>query len=126
MLFHDERVCQSIVKTRRLEPVRTGAHDGTDDTSSAIVPALERAGMEFLNHGEPSVRLRRAKRKRQGVCAPISSVGRLNDCAADALAEPDVAPLVARRTYPRKRKARSVCSPDRYLDLKRRRRRARR
>jgi transcriptional regulator with XRE-family HTH domain len=54
----------SIVTIKRLESVGTGPLGGTDKTYGAIVAALERVGIEFLNHGEPGVRLRKAKRKR--------------------------------------------------------------
>jgi hypothetical protein len=37
---------------------------GTDETYGAIVSALALVGVEFQNHGEPGVRLRKAKRKR--------------------------------------------------------------
>lgn len=37
---------------------------GQKETADKIVTALERASIEFLNHGEPGVRLRKAKRKR--------------------------------------------------------------
>jgi len=53
----------SIVTIKRLESVGTGPLGGTDETYGAIVSALERVGIEFQNHGEPGVRLRKRNRK---------------------------------------------------------------
>jgi transcriptional regulator with XRE-family HTH domain len=51
----------SISTIERLEAV-DGELGGWPATATKIVQALERAGIEFANHGEPGVRLRRAKK----------------------------------------------------------------
>jgi transcriptional regulator with XRE-family HTH domain len=53
----------SIVTIKRLESMGTGPLGGTDETYGAIISALEKVGIEFQNHGEPGVRLRKRSRK---------------------------------------------------------------
>ena len=62
-----ERSGVSLPTVKRLE-AQPGALSAYADTVAAIRAALEREGIEFLNHGSPGVRLRKddkaAKRRK--------------------------------------------------------------
>lgn len=51
----------SVPTIQRLEAAG-GELGGRADTAAAIQGALEKAGVEFLNHGSPGVRIRARKR----------------------------------------------------------------
>lgn len=59
-LAHKAQVSVGTVKN--LEASKGPVH-GRTDTVDKIVAALEKAGIEFFDNGEPGVRLRRPKRR---------------------------------------------------------------
>jgi hypothetical protein len=87
------------------------------------------APMSAIDRARVPGRVGRCKRSARGKagCAPINSVVRLVlGVTDDAAGEPAAELSVERHTYPHKRKARSVCSQDRYLGSRPRKRRTRR
>lgn len=53
----------SVPTLRRME-ASEGQASGMANNVAAVMRALEKAGIEFLNHGQPGVRLRKAKPER--------------------------------------------------------------
>lgn len=51
----------SLTTVRRMEDEKIGPGRSSADNVDAVQRALEAAGVEFLNHGQPGVRLIRSK-----------------------------------------------------------------